>query len=60
MDLGRSAFGAKLLIEGLEECGAMVYDTHVYTLSIPEGAVQKKLMERTLAGEVDAFALQAQ
>jgi len=28
----------------------------VYTLSIPEGAVQKKLIERTLAGEVDAFA----
>lgn len=56
VDLARSAFGAKVLIEGLEKCGATVYETHVYTLSIPEGAVQKKLIERTLAGEVDAFA----
>lgn len=52
----RSSFGAKLLIEGLEKCGATVYDTHVYTLSIPEGVMQKELIERTLAGEVDAFA----
>jgi uroporphyrinogen-III synthase len=56
VDLARSSFGAKILIEGLEKCGATVYDTHVYTLSIPEGAVQKELIERTLAGEVDAFA----
>ncbi len=56
VDLARSSFGAKLLIEGLEKCGATVYDTHVYTLSIPEGAIQKELIERTLAGEVDAFA----
>lgn len=56
VSLARSSFGAKLLIEGLEKCGANVYDTHVYTLSIPEGAVQKGLIERTLAGEVDAFA----
>jgi uroporphyrinogen-III synthase len=56
VDLARSSFGAKLLLEGLERCGATVYDTHVYTLSIPEGAVQKEMIERTLAGEVDAFA----
>ncbi|MGV8076241.1 MAG: uroporphyrinogen-III synthase [Methanosarcina sp.] len=56
VDLARSAFGAKILIEGLESCGATVYETHVYTLSIPEGAIQKELIERTLAGEVDAFA----
>jgi uroporphyrinogen-III synthase len=56
VDLARSAFGAKLLIDGLEKCGATVYETHVYTLSIPEGAAQKDLIERTLAGEVDAFA----
>jgi uroporphyrinogen-III synthase len=56
VDLARSAFGARVLIEGLEKCGATVYDTHVYTLSIPEGAVQKELIERTLRGEVDAFA----
>ncbi len=56
VDLARSAYGAKVLIEGLENCGATVYDTHVYTLSIPEGAIQKELIELTLAGEVDAFA----
>lgn len=56
VDLARSAFGAKVLIEGLEKCGATVYETHVYTLTIPEGAAQKELIERTLAGEVDAFA----
>jgi uroporphyrinogen-III synthase len=56
VDLARSSFGAKLLMEGLEKCGATAYDTHVYTLSIPEGEVQKELIERTLAGEVDAFA----
>lgn len=56
VDLARSSFGAKVLIEGLEKCGATVFDTHVYTLSIPEGAAQKELIERTLAGEVDAFA----
>jgi uroporphyrinogen-III synthase len=56
VDLARSAFGAKVLIEGLEKCGATVYETHVYTLSIPEGTIQKELIQRTLAGEVDAFA----
>jgi Uroporphyrinogen-III synthase len=56
MDLARSSFGAKVLVEGLENCGATVYETHVYTLSIPEGKTQKELIERTLAGEVDAFA----
>jgi uroporphyrinogen-III synthase len=56
VDLARSAFGAKVLVEGLKKCGATVYETHVYTLSIPEGAAQKELIERTLAGDVDAFA----
>lgn len=56
VDLARSAFGAKVLVESLEKCGATVYETHVYTLSIPESEVQKELIERTLAGEVDAFA----
>ncbi|WP_332881716.1 uroporphyrinogen-III synthase [Methanosarcina horonobensis] len=31
VDLARSAFGAKVLVEGLEKCGATVYETHVYT-----------------------------
>jgi uroporphyrinogen-III synthase len=56
VDLARSKFGAALLLKGLEECGATVYETHVYTLNILEGEAQKKLIERALAGEVDAFA----
>ena len=56
VDIARSAFGTKILTERLEECGARVYETHVYTLSVPEGATQQKLIESTLAGEVDAFA----
>lgn len=56
VDLARSAYGANILIEGLEKCGAKVYETHVYTLSIPEGAAQKDLIGRTLTGTVDAFA----
>lgn len=56
VDLARSEYGASVLIEGLEKCGATVYETHVYTLTIPEGAIQKEMIERTLAGEVNAFA----
>jgi uroporphyrinogen-III synthase len=56
VELARSSFGAEILIKGLEKCGATVYETHVYTLSVPEGEVQKELIERTLAGEVNAFA----
>jgi uroporphyrinogen-III synthase len=56
MDLARSAYGTRVLVEGLENCGATVYETYVYTLTIPEGAIQKELIERALAGEVDAFA----
>lgn len=56
VDLARSEYGASALIEGLEKCGATVYETHVYTLTIPEGAIQKEMIERTLAGEVNAFA----
>ena len=56
IDLARSKFGAGLLLKGLEECGATVYETHVYTLTILEGEAQKKLIERALTGGVDAFA----
>jgi len=56
VDLARSAYGARVLIEGLEECGATVYETHVYTLTIPQGKIQKELIELTLMGKIDAFA----
>lgn len=56
VDIARSAHGAEVLVEGLKECGAKVYETHVYTLTRPEGAPQKELLKRTLAGEVTVFA----
>ncbi len=56
VDAARSAYGSRLLIEGLENCGATVFETKVYTLTIPEGDIQKELIELTLAGEVNAFA----
>lgn len=56
VDAARSKYGSRLLIEGLEKCGATVFETKVYTLTIPEGDIQKELIERTLAGEVSAFA----
>ncbi|MDD3043354.1 MAG: uroporphyrinogen-III synthase [Methanosarcinaceae archaeon] len=56
VDIARSAYGAKVLVEGLRECGATVHETHVYTLGMPEGPLQQELIERTLAGEVRVFA----
>lgn len=56
VDTARSKYGSRLLIEGLENCGATVFETKVYTLTIPEGKLQKELIERTLAGEISAFA----
>jgi len=56
VDTARSAYGSSLLIEGLERCGATVFETKVYTLTIPEGDIQKELIKRTLAEEVSAFA----
>lgn len=56
VDIARSAYGARILVEGLKNCGATVHETHVYTLGMPDGAPQKDLIERTLAGEISAFA----
>ncbi|MDD2440372.1 MAG: uroporphyrinogen-III synthase, partial [Methanosarcinaceae archaeon] len=55
-EIARSAYGAKILVEGLRACGATVYETHVYTLGMPEGPLQQALLKRSLAGEVQAFA----
>jgi uroporphyrinogen-III synthase len=44
------------LVQGLINAGAAVHQTHVYTLDILEGALQDELIEKTLAGEIDAFA----
>jgi uroporphyrinogen-III synthase len=44
------------LTEGLKEAGATVHETHVYTLDVLEDELQEELIEKTLNGEIDAFA----
>ncbi|WNY23180.1 hypothetical protein MmiHf6_04840 [Methanimicrococcus hongohii] len=56
IDIPRSFYGSVVLVQGLIDAGATVHQTHVYTLDVPEGALQDELIEKTLAGEIDAFA----
>ncbi|MDR2943530.1 MAG: uroporphyrinogen-III synthase [Methanosarcinales archaeon] len=56
IDIPRSFYGSAVLVKGLEDAGAIVRQTHVYTLEIPEGPLQEELIEKTLNGEIDAFA----
>jgi len=56
IDIPRSFYGSEVLVKGLESADAIVYQTHVYTLEIPEGELQEELIEKTLAGEISAFA----
>ncbi len=56
IDIPRSFYGSEVLVKGLIDAGATVHQTHVYTLEIPEGPLQEELIEKTLAGEIDAFA----
>jgi Uroporphyrinogen-III synthase len=56
IDIPRSFYGSEVLVKGLEMAGAIVYQTHVYTLEIPEGELQEELIEKTLGDEIAAFA----
>ncbi|MBZ3935976.1 uroporphyrinogen-III synthase [Methanimicrococcus blatticola] len=56
IDIPRSFYGSEVLVKGLIDAGATVHQTHVYTLDIPEGPLQDELIEKTVAGEIDAFA----
>lgn len=56
IDIPRSYYGSEVLVKGLIDAGATVHQTHVYTLDVPEGPLQEELIEKTLAGEIDAFA----
>lgn len=56
IDIPRSFYGTAVLVQGLMDAGATVHQTHVYTLGILEGALQDELIEKTMAGEIDAFA----
>ncbi len=56
IDIARSYYGSKLLIEGLEACNANVLETKVYTLTNARGPLQKELIELTVSSDIDAFA----
>lgn len=56
IDIPRSFYGSEVLVKGLEDAGALVHQTHVYTLDIPEGELQEELIEKTINGEIEAFA----
>lgn len=56
IDIARSSYGAPILISGLEKCGATVYETQVYTLGMPDGNEQKKLIELAISGKITVFA----
>lgn len=55
VDIARSSHGAHVLVEGLEEAGAEVFETQVYRISIPElGSKQRELIKAVINGKVDA------
>jgi uroporphyrinogen-III synthase len=56
VDIPRSFYGSPVLVKGLKEAGATVHETHVYTLDVLEGELQEELIEKTINGEIDAFA----
>ena len=56
VDIARSSYGAPILISGLEKCGALVFETQVYTLGMPDGDEQKGLIELAVSGTITAFA----
>ncbi|MGP8320772.1 MAG: uroporphyrinogen-III synthase [Methanosarcinaceae archaeon] len=56
IDIARSTYGAPILVSGLEECGASVFETQVYTLGMPDGDEQRGLIEFAVSGEITAFA----
>ena len=56
IDTARNAYGSTFLISGLRDCGANVLETKVYTLTMPNGALQNELITKSLNGEIDVFA----
>ncbi|MBO4302079.1 uroporphyrinogen-III synthase [Methanosarcinaceae archaeon] len=56
IDIPRSFYGSDDLPNGLRKAGAEVYETHVYTLEIPEDGEAEELIEKTINGEIQAFA----
>ncbi|AEH61199.1 Uroporphyrinogen III synthase HEM4 [Methanosalsum zhilinae DSM 4017] len=56
IEIPRSSYGAPELVSGLKDCGAEVFETHVYTLRMLAGEDQKELIESAVNGQISAFA----
>lgn len=56
IDIPRSFYGTDVLPEELKRAGAQVNQTFVYTLKIPKNPNVEDLIEKTVMGEIDAFA----
>jgi uroporphyrinogen-III synthase len=55
VDIARSYYGSKLLIEGLKKCNANVLETKVYTLTDARGSRQEKLIRLAISGDIDVY-----
>lgn len=55
VDIMRSSHGAPVLVSGLSEMGATVYDTAVYNIIRPDDGSQRELVREAAAGNIDIF-----
>jgi len=55
VDILRSSHGAPVLVSGLLEMGATVYDTAVYNIIRPDDGSQRELIREAAAGNIDIF-----
>ncbi|TGC10630.1 uroporphyrinogen-III synthase [Methanolobus halotolerans] len=56
VDIARGYACSSMLIEGLRDFGATVFETIVYNLIDPDGDEQKELIESAMKGNIDVFA----
>lgn len=55
IDIMRSSHGAPVLVSGLLEMGATVFDTAVYNIIRPDDGSQRELVREAAAGNIDIF-----
>ena len=56
IEIARSSHGAPELVKGLLEKGAIVHETQVYEIIMPDDERHRKLLEQALEGKIDIFA----
>jgi uroporphyrinogen-III synthase len=56
IEIARSSHGTPELVKGLLENGAVVHETQVYEIIMPDDERHRKLLERALEGKIDIFA----